>query len=550
MNDSSLKITPLGGLGEIGLNCQLWESGGHVVMVDCGLMFPDDSHLGVDVLIPSFESVRAVKDRLCGIVLTHGHEDHIGALPWIVPELKGVRIFGSKFSLALVEHKLVENDLMQHVELCPVTSGQPLKLGDFTFHFFPVCHSIPHGFGLGVETPVGRVVHSGDFKIDPHPLDGHGTNLESFAEFAGPGGARLLLSDSTNVLRPGHSLTEREVMNSLEKVFANARGRIVVTLFYSHIQRIQEVFDLAAQYGRTVIISGKSLANNIDIASSLGYATLPERFHNAYNGVPDLPDDKVALIVTGAQGEPLSALSRMVWGGHRQLAIREGDTVIMSSRVIPGNARAISRLINEMYRLGAEVLYESSHAVHASGHAHRDELRQMLEAVHPELFMPVHGEYQHLVMHGRLAEECGVKPENILRIEDGQPLTVLPDSFTLGAPVAVDYTIVDGKGVGDVGATVLRERRILGDEGIVIVSMVLDDESGSILQGPEIISRGFVFEQQLSYVLEDAKCIVLDEVEETVNPGKLRENIRISLRRFFRRVLERDPIVMPVINVV
>lgn len=549
MSEPRLTITPLGGLGEIGLNCQLWESGDGVVMVDCGLMFPDDAHLGVDVLIPHFGAVREVRDRLLGIVLTHGHEDHIGALPWIVPELKNARIFGSRFTLALVEHKLREHELLNRVELCPVDAETVQPLGDMVFHFIPVCHSIPHGFGLGVETPVGRVIHSGDFKIDPMPLAGSGTELAAFREFAGSEGARLLLSDSTNVLREGRSLTEREVKASLERVFAAARGRIVVTLFSSHIQRIQEVCDLARHYGRAVIISGKSLANNIDIAAQLGFLTLPPEFFNAHNGVPELPDDKVVLVVTGAQGEPLSALSRMVWGGHRQLAIREGDTVIMSSRVIPGNARPISRLINEMYRLGAEVLYESSHAVHASGHAHREELRDLLLAVRPELFVPVHGEYQHLVMHGRLAESCGVRRENIILLRDGQPLTILPRGFRLETPVAVECTLVDGKGVGDVGASVLRERRILGDEGVVIVALVLDAATGSVLHGPEMISRGFVFEQQLSHVLEDAKCLVLDELENSpTSTGRLRENIRTSLRRFFRRVLERDPVVVPVIS--
>lgn len=549
MSEPRLTITPLGGLGEIGLNCQLWESGDGVVMVDCGLMFPDDAHLGVDVLIPHFGAVREVRDRLLGIVLTHGHEDHIGALPWIVPELKNARIFGSRFTLALVEHKLREHELLNRVELCPVDAETVQPLGDMVFHFIPVCHSIPHGFGLGVETPVGRVIHSGDFKIDPMPLAGSGTELAAFREFAGSEGARLLLSDSTNVLREGRSLTEREVKASLERVFAAARGRIVVTLFSSHIQRIQEVCDLARHYGRAVIISGKSLANNIDIAAQLGFLTLPPEFFNAHNGVPELPDDKVVLVVTGAQGEPLSALSRMVWGGHRQLAIREGDTVIMSSRVIPGNARPISRLINEMYRLGAEVLYESSHAVHASGHAHREELRDLLLAVRPELFVPVHGEYQHLVMHGRLAESCGVRRENIILLRDGQPLTILPRGFRLETPVAVECTLVDGKGVGDVGASVLRERRILGDEGVVIVALVLDAATGSVLHGPEMISRGFVFEQQLSHVLEDAKCLVLDELENSpASTGRLRENIRTSLRRFFRRVLERDPVVVPVIS--
>lgn len=550
MSDPHLKITPLGGLGEIGLNCQLWECNGQVVMIDCGLMFPDDSHLGVDVLVPHFDAVRSIKDRLAGIILTHGHEDHIGALPWILPELKGAKIFSSRFTLALVEHKLREHELLQTVELQKVDSNTELELGGMKFHFFPVCHSIPHGFGLGVETPVGRVIHTGDFKLDPDALDGHDTRLEDFSSFAGAAGARLLLSDSTNIMRQGRSLTEKHVKNSLDKVFEAARGRIVVTLFSSHIQRIQEVFDLANKYGRSVIISGKSLANNIDIASSLGYARLPSDFHNAFNGVPDLPPEKLVIIVTGAQGEPLSALSRMVWGGHRQLTINEGDTVIMSSRVIPGNTRAISRLINEMCRLGAEVLYEDTHSVHASGHAYREELRDMLMAVRPEIFVPIHGEYQHLAQHACLAGECGVDQKNILVLEDGQQLVITQDSFHLGPKIAADCTLVDGKGVGDVGATVLRERRLLGDEGVVIVSLVLSADSGELLAGPDIQSRGFVFEQQLSHLLEDAKCLVLDELELGREPARLKENIRYALRRFFRHVLERDPVVVPVVSVV
>ncbi|MGD9574760.1 ribonuclease J [uncultured Desulfovibrio sp.] len=550
MNEPYLNITPLGGLGEIGLNCQLWETSGGVVMVDCGLMFPDDAHLGVDVVIPHFGAVSGIKDKLLGIVLTHGHEDHIGALPWIVPEIKGTRIYGSRFTLALVEHKLREREILDWVELCPVDINTVLPLGDLTFHFFPVCHSIPEGFGLGVETPVGRVVHSGDFKIDPHPLDSTGTDLNLFRNFAGPEGARLLLSDSTNIVREGRSLTEREVKDSLDKIFAKAEGRIVITLFSSHIQRIQEVFDLAREHGRTVVISGKSLANNIEMARDLGIAKLPPSFFNAHNGVPDLPDDQIVLVVTGAQGEPLSALSRMVLGGHRQLEIRKGDTVVMSSRMIPGNAKAISRLINEMYRIGAEVLYESVHAIHASGHGQREELRDMLEAVRPTLFVPVHGEYQHLVKHGRLAVECGVEQDNVILLEDGLPLTLLKDSFRLEQRVPVECTLVDGKGVGDVGYAVLKERRILGDEGMVIVVLVVDSETGSILHGPEMISKGFVFEQHYSHLLEDAKCLVLDEIE-AARPGqlgRLQEGIRSSLRRFFRRVLERDPVVVPVIS--
>lgn len=545
----SLKITPLGGLGEIGLNCQIWECGSASLLIDCGLMFPDDHHNGIDVLIPHSGAIRAARERLKGIILTHGHEDHIGALPWIVPDLNGVRIFGSKFTLALARHKLEEHNLLRHVELCPVDASTILPIGDMKIHFFPVCHSIPHGFGLGIETPVGRIIHSGDFKLDPEPLDGSPTDLAAFRDFAGPDGCRLLLSDSTNVMREGRSITEREVMASLDRIFQAAKGRVIVTLFSSHIQRIQEVFDLAARYGRSVVISGKSLANNIDIASSLGDCRLPPDFHNAYYGLPDLPDDKLALIVTGAQGEPLSALSRMVFGGHRQLSIKKGDSVIMSSRVIPANTHAISRMINEMCRLGADVYYEGSNPVHASGHGYREELREMLLAARPKLFIPIHGEYSHLSFHASLAAETCAKPECVI-LEDGQPILLHERGYEILPPVPVEYTTVDGKGVGDVGATVLRERRILGEEGIVIVSLVLDSETGYLLQGPEIISKGFVYEHQLSHILEDAKCLILDALEEGGDVAQLRENIRSGLRSFFRRVLERDPLILSVITTI
>ena len=375
--------------------------------------------------------------------------------------------------------------------------------------------------------------------------------LELFSAFAGEKGVRLLMSDSTNIEREGRSLTEREVMDSLDNVFARAKGRIVITLFSSHLQRIQEVFDLAVKYDRTVVISGRSLANNIEMSSDLGINHVPEAFYNAHNGIPDLPDEKVVLIVTGAQGEPMSALSRMAYGRHRQLHIHKGDTVLMSSRVIPGNARVISHLIDEMYRQGAEVFYESVWAIHASGHAQKEELRDMLLATRPEYFVPVHGEYRHLIKHGRLAHECGVAEDKVVILEDGHPLSLERDRVELLPPIAVDYTLVDGKGVGDVGVSVLHERRIMGDEGMVIVVLVTDSETGYVLYGPEIVSRGVVFDQ-FRYVLDDAKCLILDELERArasnLAPQDVQEGIRSTLRHFFRRVLDRDPIVVAIIS--
>jgi ribonuclease J len=544
----SLTVYPLGGLGEIGLNCMALRTENSMALVDCGLMFPEDFLYGVDVAIPNFDFLLEHKHEIQGIVLTHGHEDHIGALPWLLPYVNAP-IYGSRFTLGLVESKLREHGLDKYVELRPVEARERVEMGDLAFTFFPVCHSIIEGYGLGIETPVGRIVHTGDFKIDRNPLDGHATDLEGFAEFATPG-VTLMFSDSTNAEREGYSLTEREIKLRLRELFGEAEGRVLVTLFSSHIQRMQEIIDLAHEFGRKVGVSGKSLVRNIEIARELGHLRIPEGVLQPLEELADRPDEEVVLLVTGSQGEPLAALSRMSLGEHRQLSVHEGDLVILSSRFIPGNVRAITKVINRLYKLGAEVLYESIAAIHASGHAHRQELRIMLETVAPKFFVPVHGEYRHLVKHRRLAVECGVARERALVIEDGQPFTLLPDGgLRLEDALDASVTLVDGKGVGDVGQTVLKERALLAGEGLVIVLLVIDENTGEITLGPDIISKGFIFEQQYSHLLEDAKCIVL-EVFENIPPGnvkKLKERLRSALRRFFRKVLERDPVVVPLV---
>jgi len=549
--DAWLTVTPLGGFGQIGMNCMVWSTPQAKVVVDCGLMFPTDYHLGVDVVIPRFDFIMEHREDIKGIVLTHGHEDHIGALPWLLTHLH-VPIYGSPFTLALVEHKLRERGLLDRSELVEVGPSVPLVLGDMTFHFFPVCHSIIDGYALGVESPAGKIVHTGDFKIDLNPLEGPGTDLTLFRKFVGKEGAALLLSDSTNVEREGRSLSERDVQANLRKLFFQAPGRIIVTLFSSHIQRIQEVFDCADETGRSVIVGGRSLVNNIGMAQDLGRLRSPKRLYTDAATAPPLDDDKAALLVTGSQGEPLSALSRIVAGGHKNLSIHEGDMVIMSSRLIPGNTVAVSTLVNNLYRLGAEVYFDKDHPVHASGHAQQKELADMIRAVKPRCFVPLHGEYRHLVKHVRLAVSCGVSEPNTAIIENGQPFTVTPGGIIREEPIPAESILVDGKGVGDVGQMVLKERHILGGEGMVVVVMVLDESTWSILHGPEIFSKGFVFEQQYDHVLEDAKCLVLDAIEGHP-PGeleKLQERIRSSLRRFFRNILDRDPIVVPVVTVV
>ena len=546
--DAWLTVTPLGGFGQIGMNCMVWSTPGAKVVVDCGLMFPTDYHLGVDVVIPRFDFILEHKEEIRGIVLTHGHEDHIGALPWLLTHLQAP-IYGGAFTLALVEHKLRERGLLERTELVEVGPSAPLVLGDMTFHFFPVCHSTIDGYAFGVETPAGKIIHTGDFKIDLDPLDGPGTDLAQFRKFVGKEGAALLLSDSTNVEREGRSLSEREVLANLRKLFLQATGRIIVTLFSSHIQRIQEVFDCADETGRSVVVGGRSLVNNIGMAQELGRLRPPKKLYTDAASAPPLDDGKTVLLVTGSQGEPLAALSRIVTGGHKNLSIHEGDMVIMSSRLIPGNTLAVNTLVNNLYRLGAEVYFDKEHPVHASGHAQQAELGDMIRAARPRCFVPLHGEYRHLVKHVRLAVSCGVSELNTAIIENGQPFTVTPGGITLEEPIPAQSILVDGKGVGDVGQAVLKERHILGGEGLVVVVMVLDESTWSILQGPEIFSKGFVFEQQYDHVLEDAKCLVLDAIEGHP-PGemeKLQERIRSSLRRFFRNILDRDPVVVPVV---
>lgn len=549
MTDTFLTITPLGGLGEIGMNCQMWNTPEGCVLVDCGIMFPDDQQLGVDVVIPPLEPILAQRGRLLGVVLTHGHEDHIGAVPWLVSFIKGLKVYGSPMTLALVEHKLRERGLLDRAELITVTPEHDLTLGGLRFHFIPVSHSIPQGYALAVDTPVGKVVHTGDFKIDEFPSDGVGTDLPALRSFAGADGVRLLLSDSTNAESEGHTQSEKVVRETFHEIFSEAKGRIVITLFSSHIERIQMVFDMAREFDRAVVVSGRSLVNNIERGRDLGFMRMPPELFTDQT-IPDVSPERMVVIATGSQGEPLSALSRIASGEHRQLSIMEGDTVIMSSRVIPGNARAVNRLINQMYRMGADVCHDGTRPVHVSGHGRRDELRTMLDAVRPKFFVPIHGEYRHLIQHRDLARDWGIAPERTFILDDGEPLTLLPDTIRLEEKIHADSILVDGKGVGDVGNLVLRERQLLGGDGVVVVVLVLDEETGEVIHGPDMISKGFVFEQQFSHLLEDAKCLVLDHLETSPRLGipRLGDRIRSSLRSFFRKVVGRDPVVVPVIT--
>ncbi len=545
-----LTVYPVGGFGEIGLNSLVLETEKDAILIDCGLMFPDDFHYGVDVVIPSLGFILTKRKKLRAIVLTHGHEDHIGALPWLLKDLN-VPIYGSNFTLALVEHKLKEFNFLnlpKDVKLIRVGPREKVEIGDFKVTFFSVCHSIIQGYALGIETPVGKVFHTGDFKIDRNPLRGHRTDLEGISEFA-KDQVLLMFSDSTNVELDGFALTEGEIKNTLFEIFKQAKGRILVTLFSSHIQRIQEIFDLSKKVGRKMGVSGRSLIINIEIAKRLGYLELDNEFYLPLEEVTKLPDDKIVLLVAGSQGEPMSALTRLSEGTHKQLRIHKGDTVIMSSRIIPGNTKAINRVINNLYRLGAEVLYEKVEAVHASGHAHVEELKIMLNTVKPKFFIPTHGEFRHLVKHANLAKECGVAPERVIILEDGQPVTFFNGSVKFEERFEANTIMVDGKGVGDVDDSVLKERQLLADEGLVIVLLVLN-KKGEMLMDPELKTKGFIFEKEYPHIIEDAKKIILDVYNGLLSKGslkKLKKKVKNSLRKYFKKSLERDPVIVPIV---
>ncbi len=545
-----LKIIPLGGLGEIGLNMMVIQHGSHMVVVDAGLMFPDDYMPGVDLVIPDFSYLRENKEKIEAVILTHGHEDHIGAMPFLLKEFP-VRVFGTGFTLDLLREKLKEHILPQHADLQTVIPGEIHEIGPFKVEYIRVNHSIVDGAGLALETPEGLILHSGDFRIDPTPVDEQTTDLIRFAHF-GEKGVLAFFSDSTNAEKEGYTLSEREVKKALRDFFLACPGRLIVASFASNITRIQEVISLAEEFGRKVVFNGKSMITNVGIASAHGFIHLSEDLEITEKKMKSLPDSQVVVITTGSQGEPMSALSRMARDQHKGIKIHKGDTIILSSRFIPGNEKAITSVINKLYGLGADVIYENVSDIHTSGHARQAELKVMLSLVKPRYFIPIHGEYRHLVKHAKIALDMGMDEDHVLIARDGDVISFDEGTGKIKGTTTAGRTFVDGKGVGDIEETVLRDRRKLRSHGMVVVQMVLDEQTGKILFGPEMISRGFIFEDQGKFILEDAQCIVLeviDEIEEPfpVDGKKLEAEIRRRLKRFFYNVIERSPLIIPAI---
>ena len=546
--DNILSVIPLGGVEEIGLNMTVFEFGNDIIIVDAGLMFPEEDMLGVDFVIPDFSYLFENREKIKGIVLTHGHEDHIGALPFLLRDIS-VPVYGTPLTLGLVRSKLLEHHL-EETDLNPVKPRDVIQLGVFSIEFIRVTHSIVDGVGLGIQTPVGLVVHTGDFKLDPTPVDGQLMDLHKFTEY-GEKGTLLLLSDSTNAEKGGFTFSEKEVMRGFEDIFSSAPGRIIIATFASNIHRIQQAIDVAVKYGRKVIISGKSIVANAQIALDLGYLKIPMDTWLRLDDLKTLKDKETVIITTGSQGEPMSVLSRIATDEHKDIKIREGDTVILSARMIPGNERSIGRIINHLFRRGANVFYEKVSEVHVSGHASKEELKLMLNLIRPKYFMPIHGEYRHLVYHSMLAKKLGIPREHIFILDDGEVLEITGEGARKNGRVNSGRVFIDGKG-GDVKEIVLRDRMRLAHDGIVLILLSIEKLTGNIVSGPDIISRGFVFEDASQEVINDVKELLTNTIKELdkevlSDSSVLQAKLRSTLKKYLRNTMERRPMIMPII---
>ena len=547
----TVRILALGGLGEIGLNMLVVEAEGALLIVDCGLMFPETAMLGVDLVLPDVSVLAPRSADIVAILLTHGHEDHIGALPFLLGQLGYPPIYGTPLTLGLVEGKLEEHGLRGHARLHQVELRHPFPLGPFAIEFFRAAHSIADGAGLSIGTPAGRIVHTGDFKLDPTPVDGQPTDLARLAAY-GEDGVLLLLADSTNVEREGFTLSERLVGEAFAQIIPDCSGKVIVATFSSNIHRIQQIADAARASGRRLLVNGRSMVQNIAVAGRLGYLHIADEDYIDLRQLEQLPPEEVLILTTGSQGEPLSALVRIATDDHKQIRIAPGDTVILSSKFIPGNEKAISELINHLYRRGAEVFYETTSEVHVSGHAAQEELKLVLGLVRPHFFVPVHGEYRHLVRHARLARQTGVAAERVFVLENGDPLVLSPNGHRREPKVECGRVFVDGKGVGDVGAMELRDRRHLANHGMVVVLLALNQKDGRLVYGPELLTRGFVPEEESRDYLDQARRVVAEMLTEhslaaLTDREELRLEVRKTLRRFFNRTIERRPLILPVI---
>lgn len=550
VNEKSVKVIPLGGLGEIGKNITAIEYGEEIIVIDCGIAFPEAEMYGVDLIIPDITYLLENSEKVKGIFLTHGHEDHIGSLPYILKQLN-VPIYGTRLTLGIVENKLKEHNILSDCKLIAVNQGDTIETEDLKVEFIRNNHSIPDSCSLAIFTPVGTILHTGDFKVDYTPVEDKVMDLERISTI-GKEGVLLLLADSTNVERPGHTISEKIIGETLTRIFSRAEGRVILATFASNIQRMQEIVNASVKYRRKIAFSGRSMENISKVAMDLGYLNIPEGYVITLDEINNYPNDQITIITTGSQGEPMSALARIAFSTHKMIKIEPKDLIIVSASPIPGNEKFISKVINQLFKKGADVIYKGLEEVHVSGHAYQEELKLIHTLVHPKYFMPVHGEYRHLRHHAALAQELGMKAENTFIVDMGEVLQLSENEARISGRVRVGDVLVDGFGVGDVGTIVLRDRKHLAEDGILTVVVTIEKESYNVIAGPDIITRGFIYAKESEELISEAKEIVKKELNNCLESKiiewyVLKSSMKKALEKYLYEKTKRRPIILPII---
>ena len=547
---SNLKIIPLGGLHEIGKNITVFEYENDIIVVDCGLAFPEDEMLGVDLVIPDITYLEKNKEKIRGMFITHGHEDHIGAIPYFLKKIN-VPIYATRLTCGLIRNKLEEHKLLKSTKLIEVKQGETVKAGKFSIEFIRSSHSIPDSVALAIKSPVGTILHTGDFKIDYTPIDGKIMDLGRIAEL-GNEGVLALMSDSTNSERKGFTMSEKTVGNVFERLFEGCRKRIVVATFASNVHRVQQIVNCAVRYNRKIAVCGRSMINMINTARELDYIKVPDNVFIDIDMIKNYTDDQLVIITTGSQGETMSALTRMAAGEHRKVQITPNDLIIISANPIPGNEKLVSKVIDDLMQIGAEVIYSSLEDVHVSGHACQEEQRLMLALVKPKYFLPVHGEYRQLKAHAETAEEMGIDKDNIFMLTNGRVLEMNPNEAKFTTSVQSGRVLVDGLGVGDVGNIVLRDRQHLSQDGLIIIVMTMDSSTGEIIAGPDVISRGFVYVRESENLMENVKAVIRNEIDKCernhiTDWSTIKSTLRDNLKDYIAQKTKRNPMILPII---
>lgn len=549
-NDNNVKIIPLGGLGEIGKNITAFEYKDEIIVIDCGISFPDEEMYGVDLVIPDIAYLLNNSDKVKGIFITHGHEDHIGSVPYILKQLN-VPVYGTRLTIGIIENKLKEHNILADCELHKVEAGDIIELQNFKIEFIRNTHSIADSCCIAIHTPVGVIFHTGDFKIDYTPIDGLVMDLERISTL-GKEGVLLLMADSTNVERPGHTISEKSIGETLTRIFSTAQGRVIVATFASNIHRMQQIVNASVKYGRKVVFSGRSMENISEAAMNLGYLHIPEGKIISVDEIHNYPNEQVTIITTGSQGEPMSALARIAFSNHRKLKIEPKDLYIISASPIPGNGKLVSKVINQLFKKGANVIYEALEEVHVSGHAYQEELKLIHTLVHPKYFMPVHGEYRHLRHHAELAQKLGMEESNIFTLDTGQVLSLSSEKAEISGRVPTGSVFVDGFGVGDVGNIVLRDRKHLAQDGMLTIVVTIEKESYNVIAGPDIITRGFVYAKESEALIKETKEIVKKELEyclenKIIEWYVLKASMKKVAEKYLYEKTKRRPIILPII---